>query len=253
MEEAGIRPACVTGASAGAIVSAIQAFAGNPMAGIRSAAEFATFVKSLSTEELVQKRLGWKARIFWLTHFCNPEPIEKLLAQLLPEHFGELQIRLLVSATAMHSDPANCAYFSHGPRLREAVRASSSIAGVWPYTEIDGFAYTDGGTSDPFPQPWDLALYDDVFVINPVRKCDFADRDKNMISRLLWNVEQLQDYQAIDARRDLEDKCKSKLHWLDIDMGEVSCLEFSANHQLVDMAYSQVSIWLAGLKAAKKV
>jgi hypothetical protein len=87
-----------------------------------------------------------------------------------------------------------------------------------------------------------------VFVINPVRQCNFGERDKNMISRLLWNVEQLQDAQAEDAKRDLADKVGERMHWLDIDIGETSCLEFSDGHKLIDLAYRQTKIWLAGMR-----
>ena len=247
-EEAGIHPASLAGASAGAIVSAIQAYSGSPDAGIKSAADFVEFVRELRTEDLIRHRFAWKARAFWVTDFCDPAPIEKMLEQLLPLSFDQLSTKLLISATAMHSDPADCAYFGSGRCLRQAVRASSSIAGVWPYARIGGFDYTDGGTTDPFPQPWDIGLADRVFVINPVRKCNFNERDKNMISRLLWNVEQLQDSQAEDAKRDLAEKVKDRLHWLDIDMGDVSCLEFSANHELIDLAYNQTKIWLRGEK-----
>jgi len=240
MEEAGIRPTHVYGCSAGALVSALQATgmgAGNAM----------TLCYGLDTEDVIRKRRLWKARVFWLTHFCDRRPIVEQLQELLPVHFKELELPLAVSATRMDTSPPQRVLFDHGPVVRQAVLSSMSIAGVWPYVHIDGVPYTDGGTTDAIVLPDDVEDFDRFYIVNLFRKRSFHERDKNMISRLLWNAEQLSDYEASETRQRL--KALPNVTWLDIDIGDASCLEFA--HSLVARAAVQAAQQLDAAKAKR--
>jgi len=240
MEEAGVRPSHVFGCSAGAVVSAMQATG-------MTAREAYDVVNDLPTEAVVRKRFAWKVRLLlgWklhakeLTHFLDPAPVEALLAEYLPEDFDDLAIPLTVSATNMgfsreRDEYPN--YFFRGPRLREAVQASLSIPGVWPYVEIDGVPHSDGGTTDAVIVPSDLETYDEFWVVDVVRKRPFRDRDRNMVSRLLWAVEKLTEFDAAETARRLQDA--RNVRWLDLDIGDVSCLEF--DHRLIWETYLRV-------------
>lgn len=233
MSAAGLHGTWLSGCSAGAAIAAMDASG-------MYAADAIRFIESLSTVDVVCKRFAWKPRAFWLEHFCDPEPIAELLRRLLPAEFRHLHTPLEVSVTRMDPVPRN--EILRAGDLRAAVQASMSIAGVWPYVEIDGVPYSDGGTTRRYPMP---PLYDEtggpfdaVFVLDPVSR--FADRDRNIFSRLLWNLEQLGRVEAehlLWCRTGLE-----HLHWIPLDLGDASALKF--NHDLIGQAFNQVSKYL---------
>lgn len=238
LEAAGIRPTWLSGCSAGAIVAALDA-SGMPAWQARE------YVEALRDDDVVKRRFGWKARIFWIDHFCDPQPIQDLLASLLPAEFRNLRTPLTVSATRM--DPVAHGVLIRDGDLRAAVLASMSIAGVWPYVQVDNAQCTDGGTTHRYPLP-PLSLgvtngtppFDAVFVLDPVSYASFADRDRNMLSRLLWNVEQLGRNQAEWLLEALAGN--PRVYWLPLDMGPGSCLKF--DHGLIDATAQRVSKYL---------
>jgi predicted acylesterase/phospholipase RssA len=245
-EQAGCWPAWIGGCSAGAIVGAMWA------AGRMPCSAAADYVHALRSEDLVRKRWFWKERAFWVDHFCDPAPIREQLEKLLPETFGELHIPLTVAATRMHPHYAESAHFSSGSWLREAVQASSSIAGVWPYVEIDGMPYSDGGTTDAIVMPPDgLHNYDVILVVEPTASDDFQDRDRNMISRLLWNIEALCEKEQAAAHAFLEKHFHDRLIWSSVNRGHTSSLAFSAGHKLIEDARRQVARHLAAFEYAQ--
>lgn len=240
MDDLGIKPAWVSGCSAGAIASAMQA-AGMDGLG------FAEILQGLRTSDVVVKRHLWKTRAYWLDAIADPEPIERLLAQYLPVSFEELGIPLEVSATAMGY--ADCSgrlngcsregaawpkRFRSGDCLRAAVQASMSIAGFWPYMRVAGMEYSDGGTTEPYPLPRDHMNYDYVIVMDPVRTTPFRDRDRNIISRLRWNVEAL----ASQAALIIQQVPQANRIWIELDMGPGSTLQF--DHELIQSTRDHV-------------
>lgn len=241
LEAAGIRPTWLSGCSAGAIVAALDA-SGMPAWQARE------YVEALRDEDVVRRRCGWKARIFWLDHFCDPKPISDLLAALLPGEFRNLKTPLTISATRM--DPVARGILLREGDLRRAVLASMSIAGVWPYVDVDGAQCSDGGTTHRYPPPPlaadphvfsdTIKTWDAIFVLDPVSYASFEDRDRNMISRLLWNVEQLGRREADFLSQALAEH--PSVHWLPLDMGPGSCLQF--RHGLIDVTAQRVSKYL---------
>jgi len=236
-EKVGLIPSQLLGCSAGAIVGSVWA------AGGMTAVEFSHYLGTLDSTDLIKKRFAWKERIFWIDHFCDPSPIENKLENMLPPSFADLKIPLTVVATRMDVVPEYSERFECGNILRQAVRASMSIAGVWPYAKIGDRTYSDGGTTKALPLPSRLDEFDAVIVINLQRKVSFPDRDKNMISRLLWNIEQLQDLEPDRARYYLSRK--HNVHWLDLPVGNSSSLDFSPDHLLIGQSYQITRAFLA--------
>jgi len=238
--DAGIVPTDLFGCSAGAIVSAMQATG-------RSVSECELIVRGLRTRDVVRKLRFWKLRAFWLTHFCDPAPIEALVNELLPESFNALQIPLTVSATSMGPRSAYRNLFFMGPKLRQAVRASMAIAGAWPYVDINGNPHSDGGTTDAIVLPRNLDKYDAFYIVNLTRdRQQYRNRDKNIISRLVWNVEQLAAYERIQTLE--ECSARPNVHWISIDLGDSSMLAF--DHDLILTARIQASQQLKEISRA---
>lgn len=235
LAEHGYAPDQLCGTSAGAIVGALWA------AGRMTAHDAVAFVRDLRTDDVIAKRWGWKARAFWITDFVDTIPLQQLLAELLPGSFEELKIPLTINATDMFSERPLRRHFNSGKELRRAVLASASISGVFPYVEVDGGDYSDGGTTDAIVIPRDLDSYQNIIVVNIVRRTPFAERDRNMISRLLWNVEALSDKEADAHRISMNRRFHDRLTWLDIDIQGTSCLKFSADHALIDQAHDTVA------------
>jgi len=241
-DEFGLRPAYVAGCSAGAIISAMQA------AGM-SALEARAVLSDLRSDAVIRRRPLWKARAFWLKHFLDPAPIAELLEDYLPDTFAELKLRLAVSATRMDSSPEHAVVFETGP-LREAVLASMSIAGAWPYARVDsssprtcvrrtgnGGRYSDGATTDAIVLPHDINTFDHFFIVNIRRSCSFRLRDRNIISRLLWNVEQLMEVERNQAQVLYGTRGNAHVHWLDLDIADASTFKF--RHSLQIDAYCE--------------
>lgn len=236
-DEHGIKPTHVFGCSAGAIVSALQA-TGN-YTGITAG----EYIKRLKTSDFIQKRVLWKLRIFWLKSFCKHNGIRDQLNELLPEDFEELILPLVVSTTIMNNIPSST-LFNKGTILREAVLASTSIAGIWPYVNIEGSKYTDGGTTDSIVIPSDIKDYKEFYVINVFKRQDYEKRDRNIISRLLWNIDQLIKVEKEETIRRFYDNPNIK--WLNINISGSSTLEF--DHDLIDKAYKKAKDWLDQLR-----
>ncbi len=241
-EAAGIEPTRVMGCSAGAMVSAMQA------AG-KTALEAQRILKGLATKDVVKKRWCWKTRAcFGMPDIADPAPIVALLEELLPPHFDDLEIPLLVSATCMDDVQARDFKFCTGSSLRQTVQASMSIAGVWPSVQVGDLTFSDGGTTDAIVLPADIETYHDFYIINLTRKEDFGRRDRNAWSRLMWNVDMLTRYERREEQRDV--RGMTNVHWLDIDLGKGSTLKF--DHGLIAAAEIQTAEWLRKLQAAKR-
>jgi predicted acylesterase/phospholipase RssA len=234
-EEAGLRPRHVTGCSAGALVSALQASG-------MAAADGLKVLRSFDADWLVNRRTAWKARALLgdLESIADPSHIEGKLADLLPPRFDDLRIPLTVAATRMDQDFGSACSLEAGA-LRTAVMASMSIPGVWPYCLHHGQPYSDGGTTSPFPLPGFVDGFTAVVVVE-IASPDFIDRDKNVISRLLWCYEQ--------CTRSWKRRIKAayshypNIHWLTLDPGDGSCLDWSPKHAAIADAHDAAKRFL---------
>jgi len=135
MEEAGISPDVISGASAGAIVGAFYAD-GYPPAEI--------------LEMFIEKRL------FHLVHlkmnrrgFLRPSGVDSLLRKYLRARtFEHLRLPLFIAASDMNRGIP--VYFKEGS-LTDRIMASAAIPVLFQPVVIDGTTYVDGGLLDNLP------------------------------------------------------------------------------------------------------
>jgi NTE family protein len=136
LAEAGIRPDCVAGTSAGALIGALYA------AG-RHAEEMLEFFATTSPFRV--SRLARFGKAGWL----DTEKIEADFRAWFPQDcFEALERRLFVTATDLVA--GRLEIFSSGPLIRPLL-ASASVPLVFTPTEFGGRLYADGGIVDNFP------------------------------------------------------------------------------------------------------
>lgn len=135
LEEEGIFPEVISGASAGSIVGALYAAGKRPdeiMEFVRKASFFKLFKVSIPYSGLTK-----------LTYLRDK------LAESIPENsFEALEKKLFVAISNLNT--GECEMRSSGP-LFDIVTASSSIPLIFQPVEIDGQLYVDGGLLDNMP------------------------------------------------------------------------------------------------------
>jgi predicted acylesterase/phospholipase RssA len=130
----------------------------------------------------------------------DPAPIRALLAQHLPENFGELQHALDIWATREQGGIQEC--FTAGPILLDAVLASAAISGVFPPVTIAGMNYCDGGVGEYLPLPRRFGDYDEIYLLVSTPPVDYATRNHGIISRLIRNADWMIDRQIVHRIHD---------------------------------------------------
>jgi NTE family protein len=135
LNEAGIYPDVVSGASAGAIVGAFYADGYTPDE------IYEIFVNKRITKffEFIVPNKG----LVRLTGLYNT-----MLEKLRAKHFNELQFPLYVAVTNLNE--AKCVYFSEG-ELVPYIIASSTVPVMFQPMVIDGVTYLDGGILNNLP------------------------------------------------------------------------------------------------------
>lgn len=135
LEENGIRPDCIAGTSAGALVGALYG------AG-RTSQEMVEFFERTNPMRL--SRLTFRK-----PGLVDIERYRRVLAEYLPEDsFDALDVQLFVTATDMVR--ARLEIFARGP-LISALLASSAIPIVFTPMKFDGRLFSDGGILNNFP------------------------------------------------------------------------------------------------------
>jgi NTE family protein len=141
LEEAGIYPDYVAGASMGALVGAFYA---NGMA--------PTEIYTMAQKEKIYK----KTKLFYPSvdrvnlGLSSHKNVEKLMNKYIGHNsFDSLQKHLYVSVTNLNTQ--ECEFIGSGNMLKEYVLASSSIPAVFESVIIDGQFYVDGGTTNNMP------------------------------------------------------------------------------------------------------
>jgi NTE family protein len=153
LEEIGVRPAAVSGASAGALVAGF-------LAAGRSAHETAALLLELDLRAaLLDWGMPWRAlgTIANRPGFTGPVNTDRAL-RLLRTHLGDRRIeectdpRLALSVTNLTA--ARTEVVTAGP-LAEFILASGTFPGLFAAREIDGAHYLDGGIANGLPfDPW---------------------------------------------------------------------------------------------------
>jgi NTE family protein len=152
LDEMGVKPAAIAGASIGALIGAAYA-AGMRGKDIRHHVITLAHRRGEIGRRLMKARAGTLADLF-AGAFGQATQIdaEKFCAQFLPEtvpaDFSALQIPLTVMATDLHKRQE--APLSSGP-LHPALAASIAIPGLFRPVVVDGRVLIDGGTTNPLP------------------------------------------------------------------------------------------------------
>lgn len=150
LDELGLRPAAVSGASIGAIMGAGLA-AG--MTG-REIREYT--VETLGNSGLVLAKL-WSIRPntmretlggFRLGQFNLERILHAFLPDRIPQDFADLVLPLTIAATDYYGQRE--ALIETGP-LRKAIAASAALPALFMPVRIDGRVLIDGGIFDPIP------------------------------------------------------------------------------------------------------
>ena len=134
LEDANLRPLCLSGTSMGAIVGAFYAAGMHP---------------SRMLELIAGK--GFLAMFSFKPSFAGlleMKYLKKMLKEELPERFEDLKIPLFVAATNLNTHQVKI--FSQGD-LQAAILASSSIPLLFSPVEIEGETYVDGGVIENLP------------------------------------------------------------------------------------------------------
>src|ERR1041385_3666931 len=152
LDEMGVRPAAIAGASIGAVIGAGYA------AGLTGRAMRRHLLPLAHDRGEIMRRLMGARAVAWSemlgAGFGNPLVVdaakfyEAFLGELLPQSFADLRIPLSVVATDLHA--RETVVFDQGP-LKPAVAASTTVPGLVRPLEIEGRVPVDGGVTDPLP------------------------------------------------------------------------------------------------------
>jgi len=237
MEAAGIVPAGLSGASAGAVVGSLWATGMTAIAAVG-------LLGNLEADDLVVRRpLRW-LRIRHIDSLYDPTPIADLLSAYLPDSFDGFALPLRISTT--HLPTGNAVHWATNGWIDAAavpaVLASMSIPGFWPPVEIGGSRYADGALSDGLVMPCGgLGNYDRVIVI----RCIDRDREEhldNVVGLARWGLGCLLRRESEQDRADwLESAAATEIEWIDIDTTAYGCLAFSPQFELLYAAYKTVA------------
>lgn len=161
LEEANIRPAALSGTSAGAIIAALYAAGNSPL-------EIKRLVQDTAFFGISHLLLG-KPGVFNMDGFRN----------LLAEHlrgtkFEDLPIQLFITATNLSTAKAQC--FTSGP-LIEPILASACLPVIFEPVTIGPYQYVDGGVVDNFPLEPLKPVCDVVIGSHVNRLADFLPAD----------------------------------------------------------------------------
>jgi NTE family protein len=152
LDEMGVKPVAIAGASIGAVIGAGYA------AGLTGRAMRRHLLPLAHDRGEIMRRVMGARAVAWSdmlgAGFGNPLVVdaakfyEAFLGDLLPQNFADLRIPLSVVATDLHARES--VVFDEGP-LKLAVAASMAVPGLVRPLEIEGRVLVDGGITDPLP------------------------------------------------------------------------------------------------------
>jgi NTE family protein len=167
LDEMGVKPAAIAGASIGAVIGAGYA------AGLSGRAMRRHLIALAHDRGEVLRRVMACRAVAWSevlsAGFGNPLVVDgakfydAFLAELLPAGFADLKIPLTVIAADLHARAP--VVFTEGP-LKPAIAASMAIPGLVRPIETDGRVLIDGGAVDPLPFEALRAMADVVVAID---------------------------------------------------------------------------------------
>lgn len=183
LNELGIHSTSCAGTSAGAIISALDAF------GFTSQAIFALInARSNSDfrERIFASRFRWP---LFASHLLRHDPVADLLQQLFPGNGQALDKTLRIYTTRVRDGLPRVFSYTHAePEIQRAVLASMSISGIFPYVSIRGDEYTDGGVCENLPLPEEWVNFDEVYLLIAAPPVFYDPKAGKGLTRLLRNL-----------------------------------------------------------------
>lgn len=191
LEEEGIRPDYITGCSMGSVVGA-------------------GYANGLSVEEMYEVVVKLKAinlidfsaaPLTKLALFKGNKMQNLLLSKIGSTRFEELKIPFRCIASDLYS--GRLVVLSEGD-VAQAVKASSSIPGIFPPVKLNGMLLIDGGVlcRVPTEQVWDMGA-DAVIAVDVLCNTgDSVNQVRNMIS-LTTRIFDMMDYNGTEMKRKL--------------------------------------------------
>lgn len=235
MEEQGMRPDLIVGTSMGSIVGAYYALHG----------EVDSLIEVLKNTSAL--KVGMDSGLFTMG-LVGTKKIEKLFEEVMGEAtFSDCKIPLKINACDINS--GENVVIEKG-LIREAMRASMSIPGVFAPVVIDGRILVDGGLCNNLAVNLVPANYKIVAVkvTSPSNKEIFTTEDldsKNPVKRTRMYFEMLHKSFAILMNR-LEDHMVAQMDeviYIEPDLRAFNFISFNKYNELI----------AAGREAAKKV
>lgn len=159
LEEKGIKPTCIAGTSAGAIVAALYAGGKSPL-------EILNFFKSIYF-------FNWKHFTFRKAGFIDADAFKLYFEGVFGDKtIGDLDLKIHLTATDLVK--GRLKIFDENTKVVDAVLASSSFPGVLSPYQINGDLYSDGGILNQFPTDVLLGRCDSIIgvYVSPTQKID---------------------------------------------------------------------------------
>jgi NTE family protein len=140
LEEVGIKPPIVSGASMGALIGAMYAYGYTPQ----------EMINIIEREKLYKRSKIFNFNLFSKKGLSNHKKMNKILNNIFPiNSFDSLQRFFALSMTDfVNLEPE---YVSSGGHLKEKLTASASIPAVFDVVKIDDKIYVDGGVMNNLP------------------------------------------------------------------------------------------------------
>lgn len=167
LDELGIRPTAIAGASIGALIGAAYAAGMSGKAMRRHAIQIA-HNRGETLARLMGARIGRLADLL-PSVLGNPMLLDAekfcaaFLPQAIPDTFEELTIPTTIAITDLHGRAESA--LSSGP-LKSAIAASLAIPGLFRPVEIDGRICVDGAAVNPLPFDHLLGRADVVIAVD---------------------------------------------------------------------------------------
>jgi NTE family protein len=178
LDEMGVKPAAIAGASIGALIGAAYA-AGMNGRDLRHYAIGIAHNRGETTRKLIAARAGRFADLFsgalgQATQLDAEKFCGQFLPEAVPEEFSALSTPFTIVATDLHARQE--AVLSSG-KLRPAIAASMAIPGLFRPVALDGRILVDGGAINPLPfdrlaGKADIIVAVDVFGVPPAERSD---------------------------------------------------------------------------------
>ncbi|MFN2423190.1 MAG: patatin-like phospholipase family protein [Cryomorphaceae bacterium] len=223
LDEAGIKPVCISGTSIGAVVGGFYA------AGI-TPDELLVYFRKQSWIRTFGIKPG-------LSAFLEMKSLKSLLEKRLTDDFAELEIPFCCVATNIRT--RNSEVLDSGS-LHAAITASASIPLLFAPVEIDGVKYLDGGVTDNIPSAALAGKCDQILAVdvNHTAVPGSADNVKNIAIEVFLTVLKNNSKEG----RELAD------HVISPEMGkEFDLLDFSKADELFEKGYRAGKEWTDAL------